>query len=139
MHNLNWGMLGLMSRLSPRAMARQTLAIFSGHDPLDALGKLPAGSIDKITRFYRGHSSRRGALCDGTHTVGALELQKIRQPTLAIHSRENKAVPFSHADWSLKHIHAAELCEAGITSHFFWVDPDFERIRVRLIAFLQEM
>jgi pimeloyl-ACP methyl ester carboxylesterase len=138
MHNLNWSILGLMSRLSPRAMARQTLVLFSTHDPDDALGKLPAGSIEKIARFYRGHSSRLGALNDGTHVVGSAMLAGVRQPTLIIHSREDNAVPFSHSEWSMKHIPQAELCEAGITGHFFWVDPDFERIRVRLVAFLQE-
>lgn len=66
MHNLTWGMLGLMSRLSPRAMARQTLAIFSTHDPDDGLGRLSPDSVEKIARFYRGHSSRTGALNDAT-------------------------------------------------------------------------
>lgn len=137
MHNLTWGMLGLMSRLSPRAMARQTLAIFSTHDPDDGLGKLSPGSIEKIAHFYRRHSSRQGALNDGSHTVGAEMLQQIKQPTLVIHSREDKSVPFSHAEWSLKNIPQADLCEAGITGHFFWVDPEFECIRKRLVSFLK--
>jgi pimeloyl-ACP methyl ester carboxylesterase len=59
MHNLTWGMLGLMSRLSPRAMARQTLAIFSTHDPDDGLSKLSAEDIAKICRFYQGHSPEK--------------------------------------------------------------------------------
>lgn len=137
MHNLNWGLLGLMSRLSPRAMARQTLAIFSTHNPDDALGRLSPESIEMIARFYRGHSSRQGALNDATHTVGAEVLQKIQQPTLVIHSCEDNSVPFHHAQWSLKNIPHASLCEAGITGHFFWVDPDFDRIREQLVLFLR--
>ena len=46
MHNVLWGLLGLMSRLSPRSMARQTLAIFSTHDTDDALNA-------PFTRRYR--------------------------------------------------------------------------------------
>ena len=136
MHNLTWGMLGLMSRLSPRAMARQTLAIFSTHDPEDGLSKFSPESIERIARFYRGHSSRQGALNDATHTVGVEVLKKIQQPTLVIHSCEDNSVPFHHAEWSLKNIPDAELCEAGITGHFFWVDPDFDRIREQLVLFL---
>ncbi len=138
MHNMNWSMLGLMSRLSPRSMARQTLAIFSTHDPDDGLSKLSDESIQIICRFYQGRSSRKGALSDGKHTVGVDLLQSIQQPTLVIHSREDNSVPFGHAEWSLKYIPQAELCEAGITGHFFWVDPDYKRFCQRLVEFLRE-
>jgi pimeloyl-ACP methyl ester carboxylesterase/SAM-dependent methyltransferase len=138
MHNLTWAMLGLMSRLSPHAMAHQTLVIFSSHNPNDGMQKLSEGDIKTIAHFYRGHSSRQGALNDGAHTVGADLLKMVRQPTLVIHSREDNSVPFAHAEWSLKHIPQAELCEAGLTGHFFWVGPDFARISQRMVAFLQE-
>ncbi|MDR3561732.1 MAG: hypothetical protein P4N59_09885 [Negativicutes bacterium] len=45
-------------------------------------------------------------------------------------------MPFSHAEWSLKHIPQAALCEAGCTGHFFWVGPDFSRIAQQMVAFL---
>jgi pimeloyl-ACP methyl ester carboxylesterase len=138
MHGAMWGMLGLMSRLSPRSMARQTLVIFSTHDPDDALSKLSTEGVARICRFYQGRSSRKGALNDAAHTVGADLLEAVRQPTLVIHSREDNSVPFGHAEWSLKHIPQAELCEAGITGHFFWVDPDFQRLAQRMVAFLRE-
>jgi pimeloyl-ACP methyl ester carboxylesterase len=137
MHGVMWGMLGLMSRLSPRSIARQTLVIFSTHDPDDALSKLSTEDIARISRFYQGRSSRNGALNDAAHTVGADLLEAVRQPTLVIHSWEDNSVPFGHAEWSLKHIPQAELCEAGITGHFFWVDPDFQRLAQRMIAFLK--
>ena len=137
MHAVLWGMLGLMSRLSPRSMARQTLAIFSTHDPDDGMSKLSASDVEHICRFYQGKSSRRGALVDGTHSVGENLLRSIHQPTLVIHSREDNSVPFGHAEWSLKHIPQAELCESGITGHFFWVGPDYGRISQRLVAFLK--
>lgn len=137
MHNVTWGMLGLMSRLSPRAMARQTLAIFSTHDPDDSLRKLTAEGVANISRFYQGRSSRKGALNDSAHIVGADLLMTKQQPTLVVHSREDNSVPFGHAEWSLKHIPQAELCEAGITGHFFWVDPDHERVCQRIVEFLR--
>lgn len=138
MHQMLWAMLGLMSRLSPRSMARQTLAIFSTHDPEDALGKLSAEDIQSICRFYQGRSSRQGALVDTAHTVGADLLESIPQPSLVIHSREDNSVPFSHAEWSLEHIPQADLCESGCTGHFFWVGPDYARVSQRLVRFLGE-
>ena len=137
-HNLLWAMLGLMSRISPRSLARQTLAIFSTHDPDDALNQLSAQDIETICRFYQGRSSRKGALNDLTHTVGADTLSEVCQPTLVIHSREDNSVPFEHAEWSRKHIPQAVLWEAGITGHFFWVDPAYENTCGRLISFLNE-
>jgi pimeloyl-ACP methyl ester carboxylesterase len=138
MHSVMWGLLGLMSRLSPRAMARQTLAIFSTHDPDDALSKLSPEDIRVLCHFYQGRSARRGALADNAHSVGADLLKSIHQPTLVIHSREDNSVPFSHAEWSIMHIPQAEMCEAGITGHFFWVGPDYPRICQHLIAFLKK-
>lgn len=90
-----------------------------------------------IRNFYQGSSSRQGALNDMTHCVAKAHLRSIGQPVLVIHSREDNSVPFSHAEWALSHIPQAELCEGGITGHFFWVDPEYGRICQRMVAFLQ--
>jgi pimeloyl-ACP methyl ester carboxylesterase len=138
MYSVFWGMLRIASDISPRNTARQTLAIFSTHDPEDALSRLSPEEVMKFSSFFHGQSSRKGALTDLCHTVGKDRLQEITQPTLIIHSREDKDVPFSHAEWALENIPRAELCEAGFTGHFFCVGPDFLRISHRMVAFLQE-
>ena len=137
MHGVTWNMLCLVSRLSPQNMARQSMAIFSNHDPEDALRRLTPDDVKDICRFYQRHSSRVGALNDLTHTVGKELLQRVQVPTLVIHSREDKSVPFSHAEWSLAHIPHAELCESGFTGHFYWVGPDYQRVSQQLVAFLR--
>jgi len=137
MHNVTWTMLQLMSRLSPKTMARQTMAIFSNHDPQEAFRLLTSEDINNICHFYWRHSSRKGALNDLTHTVGEKLLQNVKVPTLVIHSREDKSVPFSHAEWSLAHIPNAELCEGGFTGHFYWIGPDYQRISRRLVDFIK--
>lgn len=137
MHGMFWNLLGLISRLSPAGMARQTMTIFSAHDPDDALRKLTPEDIEAICRFYQNHSSRRGAMNDLTHTVPDQLLQTIQAQTLVIHSREDKSVPFEHAEWALAHIPHAELCESGATGHFYWVGPDYPRISRKLVSFLR--
>ncbi|HVN55186.1 MAG TPA: alpha/beta hydrolase [Anaerolineaceae bacterium] len=137
LHRSFWGLLGLMSRLAPRRMALQTLAIFSTHDPQQALNSLSAEDVASICRFYQGSSSRSGALNDATHTVAQDALQSIRQPTLILHSRADRSVPFDHARWALEHIPQAELCESGCTGHFFWLGPDWPRTSARMAAFLR--
>jgi pimeloyl-ACP methyl ester carboxylesterase len=137
MHNLNWGMLRLAGRLSPRNTARQVLAIFSAHDPDDALRQLSAEDVSKLAGFFKGQSARRGALNDLAHTVGPDVLRNVEQPTLVIHSREDRCVPFSHAERALENIRSARLCEAGVTGHFFWVGPDYPRISREVCEFLR--
>lgn len=137
LHGLFWKMLSLISRLSPSGMARQTMTIFSTHDPEEVLRQLTTEDIQKICRFYQGRSSRAGAMNDLGHTVAEELLQRVQAPTLVIHSREDKSVPFSHAEWSLAHIPNAELCEGGITGHFYWVGPDTQRVSQQLTTFLK--
>jgi pimeloyl-ACP methyl ester carboxylesterase len=137
MHNVIWSMLQLMSRLSPNSMAKQTMAIFSTHDTNEAFRHLSGEDIKDICHFYQRHSSRRGALNDFHHTVGKDLLQNIKVPTLVIHSHEDNSVPFRHAEYSLAQIPNAELCEGGITGHFLWTGPDYQRISQRLVEFLK--
>lgn len=137
LHGLFWNMLGLISRLSPAGMARQTMMIFSSHDPEDVFKQLTPKDIEAICHFYQNHSSRRGAVNDLAHIVGSELLQKIRAQTLVVHSREDKSVPFDHAEWALAHIPHAELCESGATGHFYWVGPDYPRISQKLVSFFQ--
>ncbi|HLO33629.1 MAG TPA: alpha/beta hydrolase [Anaerolineales bacterium] len=136
LHGIFWNLLGLISRLSPTSMARQTMSLFSTHDPDEVLHHLTPKDIEAICRFYQGRSSRAGALNDFAHTVEKELLQSILAPTLVIHSREDKSVPFSHAEWSLAHIPNSKLCESGLTGHFYWVGPDYQRVSQELVSFL---
>jgi pimeloyl-ACP methyl ester carboxylesterase len=137
LHGIFWSMLGLISRISPSTMAKQTLTIISTHDPEDTFRQLTSEDSKAICHFYQGHSSRGGAMNDLTHMAEKESLQRVQAPTLVIHSREDKSVPFSHAEWSLAHIPNAQLCESGVTGHFYWVGPDYQRVSQRLITFLK--
>jgi pimeloyl-ACP methyl ester carboxylesterase len=118
-------------------MAKQTMMIFSTHDPEDIFRQLTSEDIRAICRFYQGHSSRAGAMNDFTHIVEKEPLRRVQAPTLVVHSREDKSVPFSHAEWSLAHLTDAQFCESGVTGHFYWVGPDHQRVSQRLITFLK--
>lgn len=137
MHPFIWAILDLMVRFSPRSTARQCLAIFSTHDPDDALSRLSEADIRQFGQFFRGHSSRRGAWNDLAHTVGEDVLRAVSQPILVIHSREDRTVPFHYAERALACIPQAELCAGGFTGHFYWIGPDFPRLNERLIEFLK--
>ncbi len=138
MHNVTWTMLKIMSLLSPNTMAKQTIAIFSKHDPPDAFRRLTSEDVKNICRFYQRQSSRKGALNDLTHVVGEDLLRSVKVPTLVIHSREDNSVPFCHAEWSLSHIANAQLCEGGYTGHFYWIGSEYRRLSKQLIDFIKK-
>lgn len=138
LHSIFWNILRMMSRVAPVGMAGQTMSIFSTHDPDDALRHLTSKDVDAICHFYQGRSSREGALNDLTHMVTKEFLHNIVAPTLVVHSREDKSVPFCHAEWSLAHIPNAKLCESGLTGHFYWVGPDSQRVNQELVTFLKD-
>lgn len=137
LHGLFWNMLGLLSRLAPSSIARQTMTIFSTHDTEDIFRQLTPEDIKSICCFYQHNSSRIGAMNDLTHMLEREFLQEVRAPTLVIHSREDKSVPFHHAEWALAQISNVELYESGATGHFYWVGPDYRRVSQKLIAFLK--
>ena len=137
LHGIFWSLLRLMSHLSPSGMARQTMTIFSTHDTEDVFRQLTREDIQTICRFYQGHSSRVGASNDLTHVLTKELLQGVKMPTFVIHSREDKSVPFHHAEWSLANIPNVELSESGMTGHFYWVGPDYRRVSQKLISFLR--
>jgi pimeloyl-ACP methyl ester carboxylesterase len=64
-------------------------------------------------------------------------MKNVISPTLIIHSREDASIPFHHAEWSLRNISNARLCESGFTGHFYWIGPDYQRICESLIDFLR--
>jgi pimeloyl-ACP methyl ester carboxylesterase len=117
--------------------SRQWRSFPRTHDMEEAFANLSPEGIAFIRRFYQGHSARAGALNDATHTVGENLLQAITTPTLVIHSREDKSVPFQHAEWSLQHISGAVLCESGCTGHFIAVDPEYPDILARMSSLLK--
>ena len=137
LHGLFWGMLRLFSSLSPCRTALQTLAIFSTHDPKDTISRLTPENIQTLCHFFHNHSSRAGAFSDLTHIVTKELMQGVLSPTLIIHSREDASIPFHHAEWSMEHIPHVRLCESGLTGHFYWIGPDYQRVCESMINFLR--
>ena len=136
-HDMQWRLLGVFSRLFPRAMAKQTLRLFSTHDPEDALRRLTPAEIAALSRFYRKPPYRHGALSDLYHSVPVEALASIRVPTLIVHSREDRSVPFAHAEYAHTHIPQAELYAAPSWSHWVTLGPGADEVKRRVAEFLR--
>jgi pimeloyl-ACP methyl ester carboxylesterase len=104
-------MLKAIATISPKAMARQTMALFGTHDPDEAVKEMDEGDRERIRRFYLSQRSSwaAGASNDMEHRTGDAVLNSIKAPTLVVHSREDKAVPFAAGEYSHANIPGSEL------------------------------
>ncbi len=133
-----WGMLRLLSNLSPRRMARTTMSLFSTHDVDDIMRQISTQDLQAIRQFYQGSSYWRGGKVDLGHVIAPEVVRSIRVPTLIVHSPEDRSVPFAHAEYAHECIAGSELYAAPAWSHFLWIGPEAGEISDRVIAFLRE-
>ena len=133
-------MLKAIATISPKAMARQTMALFGTHDPDEAVKEMDKRDLERIRRFYLSQRSSwaAGASNDMEHRTGDAVLGSIQAPTLIVHSREDKAVPFAAGEYSHANIRGSELWEAPSWSHFISVGHGADRVDRKLVEFLNQ-
>jgi pimeloyl-ACP methyl ester carboxylesterase len=129
-----------MATLSPKAMARQTMVLFGTHDPGEAMREMSSKDLAAIQGFYlrQEASWAEGASNDMEHRTGDAVLSSIKAPTLIVHSREDKAVSFSAAEYSHANIPGSELWEAPSWSHFIFVGHGADQVNRKIVEFLKD-
>jgi pimeloyl-ACP methyl ester carboxylesterase len=133
-------MLKVIATVSPKAMARQTMVLFGTHDPDEAVKEMSRKDIEAIQRFYLAQEASwaSGASNDMEHRTGDAVLNSIEAPTLIVHSREDKAVSFSAAEYSHANIPASELWQAPSWSHFIFVGHGAGEVNRKVVEFLKD-
>lgn len=76
---------------------------------------------------------------DWANAAGAAGLKpgSVRCPTLVLHDPADPLVPFANAEWAVRCIPQAELCDLHAGGHLIWVGADAARMRERRTAFLR--
>jgi pimeloyl-ACP methyl ester carboxylesterase len=138
-HRLRWKLFGLAARLFPRLAAVRMLAATSSRDTLDIRARLKRSDLEAVRRFAACDSSAAGALADWDHEVSDAHLAAIRAPTLVVHSRDDRTVPFAGAERARALIPDARLVAPATGGHFLWIGPGAEEITQRVIAFLKSL
>jgi pimeloyl-ACP methyl ester carboxylesterase len=138
-YGIRWRALGLAARLAPRLVAVRMLADTSAHDTLDLRARLRTSDLKAVRRFFSCDTSGAGALADWDHVVRDADLAAIRAPTLIVHSRDDRTVPFAGASRARALIPGAELYAPGTGGHFLWLGPGAEAITQRVISFLKSL
>jgi len=132
-----WFSLRFFSVLFPRATAKQTVALFSTHDPADFMKHLSKQDIKSLLRLYKNKAYTEGPLIDLKSQPEFSVLNKITTPTLVVHSKEDKSVEFDNAEYAVQNIKFAELYISLTWSHFPWIGPHSDEELNRVIGFFK--
>jgi pimeloyl-ACP methyl ester carboxylesterase len=132
-----WGLLRFFSMVFPKTTAKTTISIFSTHDPNDFMRHISRQEIKTLLRLYRNRAYRKGPLIDLKSQPDASILNRIKAPTLVVHSKEDKSVTFENAEYSTHNIKSSELFVSPTWSHFPWFGPHSEDQLDRVISFLK--
>jgi pimeloyl-ACP methyl ester carboxylesterase len=138
-YRFRWKLLALAARLLPRLVAIRLLAATSSRDTLDIRARLRDSHLGAVRRFFACDASPAGALADGEHEVWDGDLAAIRAPTLLVHSRDDRLIPFSGAERARAIIPGAHLVAPGTGGPFLWLGPGAEEITQQVISFLKTL
>jgi pimeloyl-ACP methyl ester carboxylesterase len=134
---ITWSMLRIFSTVFPAMTAKRTIALFSTHDPGDFMKHLSSAEIKTLLRLYKCKAYTAGPLIDLKSQPDVVILNRIKAPTLVVHSREDKSVDFENAEYSVQNIRTAELFVSPTWSHFPWFGPHSGEELDRVISFLK--
>ena len=117
--------------------AKRTISLFSTHDPDDFMKHISKSEIKVLLRLYKRKAYTEGPLIDLMDQPEVSVLERIKAPTLVVHSKEDKSVDFENAEYSALHIKSAELFVSPTWSHFPWFGPHSEEELNKVVGFLK--
>ncbi|MFC5827258.1 alpha/beta fold hydrolase [Nonomuraea insulae] len=98
------------------------------------LAQLSAADRGTLTHLYTSMRSGRGFVADMLPVTDCTA--HISQPTMIIATRNDRSVPFAHAQSLTAALPQAELVESHADSHMIWFAPDYPAIAAQIRAFL---
>jgi pimeloyl-ACP methyl ester carboxylesterase len=135
-HKYIWFLLNFMGKTSKRSLVKKTYELFSTCDTKRIMQEIKKEEIDAVIKFYQKKPENVGALNDLEQTITEEVFQNIKAPTLIVHSKEDKAVPFSHAENSKSKIKNSELFVAETWGHFIWIGKGSDEVNKKVIGFI---
>lgn len=135
MEKFTWFMVKFFSGIFPNMIARSFYKQFSDH-PLHKLKKDDARELISALNHY---NSKTGFLNDIRQNIEEEILTKIKCPTVIVHSKNDKSVPFEHAIHANKMITYSELVEVNNQwGHLFWIGDDSKKNIEKIIGFIEK-
>ncbi len=133
-----WWMQGIISNLFPYWMAITLMAQLSTLNVNEIMLEMSAGDIEEIRKMCNRYSSDHGFMLDLEYSITPEALENITIPTLIIHSKHDKSVPFDHGEHAAAHIKNSELFVAPTWGHLLWFGKGSQEVNQKLLEFLGE-
>lgn len=133
---LTWGMIRKGMRVAPRRAVSMMLSNMTRLDAASVVDQLSEEQIDELATMFSSMSSGRGFMNDLTAAAG--DASDVPVPTLVIHSRHDKSVPFFHAELLDRQIPDSRLYVSDAESHLIWFSPHYREIRQVMRDFLND-
>lgn len=135
MESISWTMFRGMFKLAPRMM---TGVLFKELSTLKA-GHFSDLEIQCIKEMTAKQSSGSGFVNDLDQDLNGALLAQIQCPTLIVHSKHDKSVPISMAQFAKEKIKGAALrLTDNKWGHLLWVGPESEAITRSVVDFIEE-
>jgi pimeloyl-ACP methyl ester carboxylesterase len=125
-------LLRLAAVIAPRLAAARLLGAPTPYE------RLRRADYEAVHRFFLDRRSGAGEAADRSHAVDDAVLVSIRVPTLVVHGRRDRTVPFAGARRAVARVPGARLFAPAAAGHFLWLGPGAEETTQRVIAFLKE-
>ncbi len=133
---ITWFMFRALAKGAPRLAVSQMVGSFSTLPVATVMQQLSSTEIIAICQMIARQSSGQGFMLDLEHEVDASVLQAIAAPTLVVHSQQDKAVPFAHAQHAQAQIPQATLFTAPSWGHLIWLGAGASATEAQVIEFL---
>ncbi|MEO3861008.1 alpha/beta hydrolase [Acrocarpospora sp. B8E8] len=131
---VTWALLRTAIRFAPGPALRLLTRDLSLLPVDQVLAQLSAADRATLTELYASMRSGRGFVADMRPVADCTA--HISQPTLIIATRNDRAVPFAHAQSLAAAIPQAELVESRADSHMIWFGSDYPAVAAKIRAFL---
>ncbi|WP_155342598.1 alpha/beta fold hydrolase [Acrocarpospora pleiomorpha] len=131
---ITWALLRTAIRLAPEPALRLLTRDLSLLPAGQVLAGLTPADRATLTHLYVSMRSGRGFVADMLPVADCTA--DVGQPTLIIATRNDRSVPFAHAQSLAAAISRAELVESRADSHMIWFSPDYPAIAAKIRAFL---
>lgn len=131
---VTWAFLRTAIRFAPRPALRLLTRDLSLLPVGQVLAHLSAADRATLTGLYASMRSGRGFVADMLPVADCTA--RVGQPTLVIATRNDRSVPFAHAQSLAAAIPRVELVESHADSHMIWFSSDYPAIAAQIRAFL---
>jgi pimeloyl-ACP methyl ester carboxylesterase len=131
---VTWALVRKAIRFAPEPALRLLTRDLSLLPVGQVLAQLSAADRATLTHLYTSMRSGRGFVTDMLPVTDCTA--HINQPALIIATRNDRSVPFAHAQSLTAAIPRSELVESRADSHMIWFAPDYPAIAAQIRAFL---